>query len=133
MCRGAVESVNVDNILLDTGCSGTLVRRELVKLEKFKEGKLVEIQCAHGNTTSYPIAKVDLVVEERDITVEPAVSDTLPQSVLLGVDVPELEDFMVHNRKESDGSAFVVTTRTSAKRERSRKKKSRERGMKRVK
>ena len=73
-----------------------------------------EIQCAHGDTTSYPIAKVDLVVEERDITVEP---DTLPQSVLLGVDVTELEDFTVHNRKESDGSAFVVTTRTSATRE----------------
>ena len=59
---------------------------------------------------------MDLVVEGKDITVEAVVSDTLPQSVLLGVDVPELEYFMV-NRKESDGSAFVVTTTSMAKRE----------------
>ena len=59
---------------------------------------------------------MDLVVEGKDITVEAAVSDALPQSVLLGVDVPELEYFMV-NRKESDGSAFVVTTTSMDKRE----------------
>ena len=33
--------VGVDDILLDTGCSRILLRRELVKLEKFREGKLV--------------------------------------------------------------------------------------------
>ena len=55
---------------------------------------------------------MDLVVEGKDITVEAAVSDALPQSV----DVPELEYFMV-NRKESDGSAFVVTTTSMDKRE----------------
>ena len=60
---------------------------------------------------------MDLVVEGKDITVEAVVSDTLPQSVLLGVHVPELEDFMVHNRKVSDGNAFVATTRSRAKRE----------------
>ncbi len=100
----------VDDILLDTGCSRTLVRRELVKPQKFVERKSVEIQCAHGDTTPYPVAKVDLSVEGREITVEAAVSDTLPQSVLLGVDVPELED-LIGNRKEKDERAFVATTR----------------------
>lgn len=44
-------------------------------------------------------------------------SDTLPQSVLLGVDVPELEDLMADSRKEYHDKAFAVTTRSRAKRE----------------
>ncbi len=83
MRKGSVEGVFVDDILVDTGCSRRLVRRELVKPEKLVEGKSVEIQCAHGDTTPYPVAKVDLSVEGREITVEAAVSDTLPRSVLL--------------------------------------------------
>ena len=48
------------------------------------------IQCAHGNAVAYPLANVDLEVQGVTVTVETAVSETLPQSVLLGTDVPEL-------------------------------------------
>ena len=39
---------------------------------------------------AYPLADVDLEIEGKVVTVEAAVSETLPQSVLLGTDVPEL-------------------------------------------
>jgi hypothetical protein len=113
-CRGMVEETEVGDILLDTGCSQTLVRKDLVKSEKMKEGRLVDIQCAHGDTTWYPLAEVELSVEGKKITVEAAVSETLPQSVLLGIDVPELEDLMIN--KSSD-EAFAVTTRSMAVKE----------------
>ncbi len=51
---GVVEGWRVADILLDTGCSKTLVRRELVREEKFLEGDVVTIRCAHGDTVLYP-------------------------------------------------------------------------------
>ena len=114
ICRGLVEDVDIDDILLDTGCSRTVVRRELVKPNKLIQGKFVEIQCAHGDTISYPVALVDLLIKGRKITVEAAVSDTLPQSVLLGVDVPELKKLVAVN--QDDDRAFATTTRSMARR-----------------
>lgn len=123
--KGSVEGVVVKDIWLDTGCSRTLVRRELVKPEKLVEGKLVEIQCAHGDTAPYPVAEVKLSVAGRKIIVEAAVSDTLPQSVLLGVDVPELEDVMMERKKE-DGKAFIATTRRMAEERAARGRRTKE-------
>ena len=40
----------VDNILLDTGCSRTLVHQSLVPKEKLLEGEAVAIRCAHGDS-----------------------------------------------------------------------------------
>ena len=89
-----VEGSTVENILLDTGCSRTLVRSDLVRQEKIIEGEVVTICCAHGDTVLYPVASVELEVEGRHITVEAAVSDTLPMAVLLGRDVPLVSDLL---------------------------------------
>ena len=43
-----VEGREVADILLDTGCSRTLVRRDLVNEEKMLEGEEVKILCTHG-------------------------------------------------------------------------------------
>ena len=43
---------------------------------------------------TYPQAKVELEVKGRALTVKAAVSETLPQSVLLGTDVPDLSELM---------------------------------------
>ena len=78
------------DIVLDTGCSRTVVRRELVPKNKILEGAAVTIRCAHGDTVRYPLARVNIEVQGRRVTVEAAVSTTLPASVLLGTDVQEL-------------------------------------------
>ena len=83
---GAVEGKEVERILLDTGCSRTLIRKDLVPQHKPLHGEAVAIRC----TVLYPLAEVDLEVEGYPIHIEAATSDTLPMAVLLGTDVPEL-------------------------------------------
>ena len=85
------------SIVLDTGCTRTLVHRNLVSRRKFVEGESVVIQCAHGDAVAYPLANVDLEVQGVTVTVEAAVSEILPQSVLLGTDVPELMSLLKGN------------------------------------
>lgn len=60
---GVVEGKPVKSILLNTGCSRTLVRKDLVPQQKFLQGEVVAIRCAHGYTVLYPLAEVDLEVE----------------------------------------------------------------------
>jgi predicted aspartyl protease len=85
-----VEGKEVGDILLDTGCSRTMVHRDLVRDEKQLEGEAVTICCAHGDVSLYPLAEVNLEFEGIQMRVKAAVSDSLPVSVLLGTDVPEL-------------------------------------------
>ena len=115
---GVVEGRSVGDILLDTGCSRTLVHRELVPESKLKDGKAVAICCAHGDTVLYPRADIMLEVNDKQISVEAAVSDTLPYSVLLGTDTPELVELLVEERDKKVDEAFAVTTRAQERKER---------------
>ncbi len=110
--RGSVEGRVVDNILLDTGCSRTLVHQSLVPEEKIQEGSAVAIRCAHGDTVLYPLAKISLEVEGQPITVEAAVSNTLP---MLGTDNPELPKLL---RRESEGTELALAVTIQQKTER---------------
>jgi hypothetical protein len=49
---GVVKSGVVEghNILLDTGCSRTLVHQNLVPESKIQEGEAIAIRCAYGDT-----------------------------------------------------------------------------------
>ena len=60
---GMVEGKKVEDILLDTGCSRTMVHQKLVAKENIQDADVVAIQCAHGDTVLYPLANVSLVVE----------------------------------------------------------------------
>ena len=60
---GLVEGKPVKSILLDTGCSRTLVRKDLVPQHKLLHGEAVAIRCAHGDTVLYPLAEVELEVD----------------------------------------------------------------------
>ena len=117
---GVVEDNEVRDILLDTGCSRTMVRRDLVPEDKICEGEVVGVRCAHGDTVLYPVGVVSLQVDDVKLQVKAAVSDTLPLSVLLGTDIPQLGELLEHNSctVHSVGieEAFVVTTRSQAKR-----------------
>ena len=52
----------MSDILLDTGCSRTLVRRDLVPSKNMQEGDVVTIRCAHGDTVLYPLTDVEVEV-----------------------------------------------------------------------
>ena len=69
--------------MLDTGCSRTMVRRELVSEDKLLEGEVVAVRCAHGDTVVYPLADEELELEGDKVQVVPAVAEHLPVSVLL--------------------------------------------------
>ena len=116
---GVVEGQMVEDIVLDTGCSKTLIHHALVPRKKMLQGEAVTIRCAHGDNALYPLAMVDLVVDGVPLTVEAAVSKTLPVSVLLGTDVPELVRFLRTNSKDSRDfggcEALMMVTRAGAK------------------
>ena len=87
-------------------------------IHKVQDGDVSTIRCAHGDTVLYPLAKVTLEVGGRRMEVEAAISDTLPMSALLGTDVPELGDLIgrdIPPTQPTKDEAFVVTTRTQAK------------------
>eukprot|EP00731_Ephydatia_muelleri_P034653 Em0070g9a len=74
--------------------------------------KCVAVQCVHGDEVSYPLAKVEVVVDGKSYLVEAAIVKKLPKSVLLGRDVPEL--VRIGNPEE----ALAAMTRAQAKRKR---------------
>ena len=88
------------------------MRSDLLGEKKFEE-ETITVQCAQGDVVTYPLAKVELEVKGRALTVKAAVSDTLPQSVLLGTDVPDLSELLRPERQEK---ALTVVTRSQTKR-----------------
>ena len=67
-CNGFVDSQFVD-IVLDTGCSRTLVRSDPVREDRLSLEKSVTVQCAHGDFVEYPVATVEINVQGRVVTV----------------------------------------------------------------
>ena len=105
-CKRLVEGQFVNDIVLDTGCSRTLVRSDLVEEKTHGLRKTVTVQCAHGDSVEYPVTTVKIFsVQGKVVMVEAAVSDKLPHSVLLGTDVPELVDLL----KKDEKVLMVVT------------------------
>ena len=90
---GTVDGKPVKDILLNTGCTRTLIHQKLIPREKKTSGEVI-IRCAHGDEVSYPLAQVEIVVGGQVLAVEVGVSRTLPVSVLLGTDVPQLVDLL---------------------------------------
>ena len=76
-CQGLVEGQFVEDIVLDTGCSRTLVRGNLVRRENLIPGRVITVQCAHGDIVMYPVASVEMETQGNTFTVEAGVSDKL--------------------------------------------------------
>ena len=62
-CNGSEEGQKVKNVLLDTGCSRTMVKRGWVPQERMLEGKMVSVRCAHRDTELYPLADIRTKVD----------------------------------------------------------------------
>lgn len=74
-------------MLVDTGCSYTLVKKRLVPDSCLLDGETVAVQCAHGDVIEYPVAEVEIVIEGVKKNVKVGVSESLPQPVLAGTDI----------------------------------------------
>ena len=92
--------------------------------DNIKEGSAIAIRCAHGDTVLYPMADVMMEVDGKEMTVEAAVSDTLPMSALLGTDVPELGELLATEDRIEGEEAFAVITRSEAKKQKKEMKES---------
>eukprot|EP00731_Ephydatia_muelleri_P013892 Em0007g1202a len=73
--NGSEKGQKVKNVLLDTSCSRTMVKKRWVPQERMLEGKMVSDESGR-----HPIRE------------EAAVADTLPVDVLLGTDVEQLRN-----------------------------------------
>ena len=71
-------------MLVDTGCSYTLVQRRLIPDDCLQKGESVSLHCAHGDITEYPVAEVEMVIEGVTKKVTVVVSNSLPRAVLAG-------------------------------------------------
>ena len=84
-----------------------MVHESYVPKSKYVAGEAVAIRCAHGDTVMYPITIIDVVVSSIPLQVEAAVSTSLPVSMLLGTDVPELNELLQKSPQVAD--ALVMT------------------------
>ena len=72
---GSVEGQKVTNILLDTGCSQTVVKKMVgVPQERLLEGKIVSVRCAHSDSELYPLPDIRMQVDGIPIRVEAAMA-----------------------------------------------------------
>ena len=62
--------------------------------EQWLEGELTIIQCAHGDAITYPLAAIELEIQGKPVLLNLALSDTLPQSVLVRTDVPGMLEML---------------------------------------
>ena len=84
---GSVNGIAVQDIVMDTGCSQTLVHESLVDTHTLNLDDVIAVRCAHGDVVDYPTAPVCIsVVPGETIKVRAGVSCTLPHEVLLGRD-----------------------------------------------
>ena len=109
--QGVVNGFLVNDVLLDTGCSKTIVQRDLVGEEQWLEGESAIIQSAHGDAIAYPLAAIELETQGKPVLVNAAVSDTLPQSVLVGIDIPGLLE-MLQTRNGTEEEKAMTRSRT---------------------
>ena len=117
---GCVQGVEVTDILLDTGCTQTMVRGDLVSQDQLIEGEAATIRCVYGDNVLYSLADVTINLEGFNLTVRAAVSKTFPMSVLLGTDVPQLGALVHGNpaRIHSQGVEHaLITTRAQARKQ----------------
>ena len=80
-------------------------------------GESTIIQCAHGDAIAYPLAAIELKIQGKSVFVNAAVSDTFPQSVLVGTDVPGLLEMLqtrssTEEKEEPLEKALVVMTKS---------------------
>ena len=114
----------MEDILLDTGASTTLVRQDLAPMEKKMDGK-VSICCVHGDIVTYPLAEIEIEIEidvaGRRIPVQAAIVDKLQVSVFVGERYSRVCRSLLDEESDLDSASeeakeALVVTRAQKKR-----------------
>ena len=96
-----------------------MVQSDLVPKERLTQ-ETVDIRCAHGYVSRYPLAKVGIPIGQHSFVVRAAFPSSLPVPVLLGRDVPQLRRLLKEGQPAELGEPtrmVAVTTRWQARRE----------------
>ena len=94
------------DIILDTGASKTIIRKELVRKGKMLD-RCVEVKCAHGDETTYPFADVKVCIDGKEYCSSfrqfTCVSRDVPQLVNIGDYAAEAARGTQRRGKRRDG------------------------------
>ena len=71
----------------------------------------------HRDIFVYPLAQVDMEIKGRKLMVKAGVSETIPASVLLGTDVPDLAELLRSSGLQQGEDVMAVTTRAEARKQ----------------
>ena len=96
-------------MLIDTGCTQTMVASDHVHPDAIDHGTTEQILCVHGDKFSYPTAEVEIKVGGWKQVCKVVVAPKLPVAVLLGTDL--------HQPTESLHTGLLVTTRAQKQRQ----------------
>ncbi|RXN17966.1 zinc finger with KRAB and SCAN domains 3-like protein [Labeo rohita] len=95
--------------LLDTGCSMSMLKSCYVTNVDYLN--TASVQCVHGDVKRYPRAEVLVEVQDQMYLLNVAIVDSLPTDMILGQDLPVLNDLLQATAKDS---ANVATAKDSA-------------------
>lgn len=80
--------------LLDTGSFMTLLNKAFVSLGTLDYQYATSIQCVHGDQRPYPVTDVNIVIEDQAFVLRVGVLDNMPHGMILGRDLPILNDLI---------------------------------------
>ena len=94
-------------MLIDTGCTNTMVSARYIDPNTLDRSNTVEILCVHGDKVCYPTAEVNLRLGQWSQCSRVVVAPDIPVPVLLGTDIYKL----------TTDKPVMVTMRAQAKRD----------------
>ncbi|XP_064389549.1 uncharacterized protein LOC135337548 [Halichondria panicea] len=97
-------------MLLDSGCSRTMVSANSVDSSKISKAETVAVLCVHGDTVEYPTAMVELALGGHTRKANVAIAPSLPVPVLLGRDL-----YDIRSGWKSSDTGYMVETRSQKK------------------
>lgn len=96
--------------LVDTGCTQTLVKSELVPELCASSDAPVIVRCVHGEERHYSVTDVYMGIAGQTYLMKVGLVQNLPYSVILGHDFPALMDLLIFR-----DTCNVVLTRAQSK------------------
>ena len=104
--RGTLNGKSVQ-MLIDTGCTKTMVSSKYLNSNILDHINTEEILCVHGDKVRYPTAEVKLRLGQWSQTAKVVAAPDIPVPVLLGTDIYAL----------ASDSPVMVTTRAQARKD----------------
>ena len=85
-----------------------MIDANLVQCEIINEGKIISMQCAHGDIKQYPTAVAEIEINDMKYKVEAAIVNGVLRPVLLSRDV---KDLVMKEDEKRKKFTFAVLTR----------------------